>query len=113
MATRAMALPVQLPAAHREASSMRSRIPHLGDECSHTSGLSFLSMHWSEEVTPSPMADETPIVCPVCWYHAVERVEGIVLSARPIGGHDLSQVSVYRCAHWHLFALFNQPKAWE
>ena len=56
---------------------------------------------------------DVPIVCPICWDHAVERVEGIVLSARQSGGRDLSQVSIYRCAHWHLFALFYQPAEWE
>ena len=71
-------------------------------------------MLWSSEETEQlPAPDEAPIVCPVCWDHAVERVEGIVLSAKTMGGHDLSQVSVYRCAQWRLFALFNQPKAWE
>ena len=60
---------------------------------------------------PSPT--ETPVVCPVCWDHSVERVEGVKLTARSMGGGDLSQVIVYRCAHWHLFALFQQPKAWE
>lgn len=53
------------------------------------------------------------IVCLVCWDHAVERIEGIVLSARSIGGRDLSEVTIYRCSHWHLFALFYQPADWE
>ena len=65
---------------------------------------------------PAQLPDPTvhaAIVCPVCWDHAVEPIEGIVLPARAIGGRDLSQVSLYRCSHWHLFALFYQPADWE
>ncbi len=56
---------------------------------------------------------EVPFCCPICCDHTIERVEGIVLSARAMGGRDLSEVSIYRCARWHLFATFKQPKAWE
>jgi len=66
-----------------------------------------------ELVPPPPIPEEPPIVCPICWDHAVERIDGIVLTARAMGGRDLSQVKIYRCSAWHLFALFQQPKAWE
>jgi hypothetical protein len=55
---------------------------------------------------------KTPILCPICWDQSIERIQGIVLSARPIGGQDLSQVSLYRCRQQHLFALFEQPAGW-
>jgi hypothetical protein len=70
-------------------------------------------MQWSEEIRASKTAIEVPIICPVCWSHDVERIEGIALSARSVGGRDLSQVSMYRCIHWHLFALFYQPAEWQ
>jgi hypothetical protein len=56
---------------------------------------------------------EVPIVCPICWGHDVVRLDGIQLSAAPMGGRALSEVSVYHCDHWHLLALFNQPATWE
>lgn len=71
-------------------------------------------MQWlTEETNLSHTPIEAPIVCPVCWDHAVERIEGIVLSARSVDGRNLSQVSIYRCTHWHVFALFNQPATCE
>ena len=72
----------------------------------------YLRMLASEDMQYSPAPHDGPIVCPVCWDHTVEAVEGIVLSAKAMGGSDLGQVSIYRCAQWHVFALFNQPKAW-
>jgi len=55
------------------------------------------------------MVTDTPIVCPVCWDHAVERVEDVRLSAHTKDGRNVGGAFVYRCSHWHLFALFNQP----
>ena len=69
-------------------------------------------MQYSSEVRPSTTPVEAPLVCPVCCDHAVERIEGIVLSASATGGRNLSQVSMYRCSHWHLFALVYQPAEW-
>jgi len=60
-------------------------------------------------IRSSSLPVESPITCPICCDHAVEQIEGIVLSARTAGGRDLSQVAVYRCDHWHLFALLYQP----
>ena len=71
-------------------------------------------MQHTEQTVPPPEPITAALVCPICWDHeGVELVKDIVLSARPIGGRDLSQVSVYRCAHWHLFSVFHQPNAWE
>jgi hypothetical protein len=60
--------------------------------------------------SPSPVV---PIACPICLDHTIEQAKGIVLSASPIGGREISKVSVYRCSHWHLFATFDQPVDWE
>jgi hypothetical protein len=62
----------------------------------------------TDEIKVSANPVEIPIVCPICWDHAVERIEGIVLSSRTVGGRDLSQVLIYRCTCWHVFALFSQ-----
>jgi hypothetical protein len=68
-------------------------------------------MQRTEQTTPSPEILAATLVCPICWSHeGVETVEGIVLSAKAMGGRDLSGVSVYRCPRWHLFAVFNQPE---
>ena len=69
-------------------------------------------MQWSPELRPSSKTVEAPLVCPVCCDHDIERIEGIVLSASATGGRNLSQVSMYRCSHWHLFALVYQPAEW-
>jgi hypothetical protein len=37
----------------------------------------------------SRTARESPIVCPVCWDHAVEKVEGITLSANNASGRNV------------------------
>jgi hypothetical protein len=70
-------------------------------------------MGWLAEVRPSNTPAEAPLVCPVCCDHEIERIEGIVLSAGATGGRELNQVSVYRCSHWHLFALIYSPAEWE
>ena len=49
-----------------------------------------------------------PVVCPICWGHALERIEGIRLVARTVTEHDISRVLLYRCDHWHMFAVFEQ-----
>jgi hypothetical protein len=65
-------------------------------------------MQESVETDESARLVAGPIVCPICWDHALEKIEGIHLSARSISEHDISRVSMYRCCHWHLFALFEQ-----
>jgi hypothetical protein len=52
---------------------------------------------------------DTPIVCPVCWDHAVERVEGIKLSANNADGRNVGGANIFRCGQWHLFAVFERP----
>ena len=49
-----------------------------------------------------------PIVCPVCWDHALERIDGLHLTARTIEERRVSRVLMYRCSHWHVFAVFEQ-----
>ncbi len=61
----------------------------------------------------SRIPGESPIVCPVCWDHAVEKVEGITLSASNASGKIVGGASIYRCSHWHLFALFEQFTVWN
>lgn len=70
-------------------------------------------MRWSAEVRPSSTPVEAPLICPVCCDHGIEPIEGIALSASAMGGRELSRVSVYRCSHWHVFALVYQPVEWE
>jgi hypothetical protein len=56
---------------------------------------------------------EAPIVCPVCWDHAIERVEGVHLSASNADGKNVGGASVFRCSRWHMFALFEQLITWD
>jgi hypothetical protein len=65
-------------------------------------------MHETAEHEESAKLVAGPIVCPVCWDHALEKIEGIHLSARTVTEHDISRVSIYRCTNWHIFAVFNQ-----
>ncbi len=68
-------------------------------------------MQRSEQKILSQEAIAAPLVCPVCWSHeGVEAANDIVLSARAMSGRHLTEVPIYRCARWHLFALFNQPQ---
>jgi hypothetical protein len=47
--------------------------------------------------------------CPICWDHALEKLEGIRLSARTFAEQPfISRVLVYRCSSWHVFAVFEQ-----
>jgi hypothetical protein len=70
-------------------------------------------MQPSEQVIPSNTPLEAPLVCPVCCDHEIERIDGIVLSARPMGDRDLSEAAMFRCRHWHLSALVYQAAEWE
>lgn len=54
------------------------------------------------------MVTETAIVCPVCWDHAVERIEALRLSANTNEGRAVGGAFVYPCSQWHVFALFDQ-----
>lgn len=49
-----------------------------------------------------------PIVCPVCWDHALETLDGLHLTARTTAEQSVSRVHVYRCSAWHVFAVFEQ-----
>jgi hypothetical protein len=69
--------------------------------------------HTSDGLSIDPLPVEAPIVCPVCWDHAVERVNGVKLSASNIAGKNVGGATVYRCSHWHLFALFEQLMTWD
>jgi hypothetical protein len=62
----------------------------------------------AEENTPRTLVD-MPTVCPVCWNHDITRVEQVRLFTHQKSGQHVGRASVYRCAHWHLFALFDQP----
>ena len=62
------------------------------------------------EVEASSTLAPGPIVCPVCWDHALERIDGIHLTARTIMEQDISRVQLFRCSHWHVFALFDQAR---
>ena len=59
------------------------------------------------EVEVSDRLIAGPIVCPICWDHALEKLEGIRLSARTFAEQRfISRVLVYRCSSWHVFAVF-------
>lgn len=49
-----------------------------------------------------------PVVCPICWDHELESIDGIRMIARTVTEHDVSRVSIYRCSAWHMFAVFEQ-----
>ena len=98
-----------------DAHKVARPLPLSGDESRNGIGLPFGPMQHPEQTVPPAQESITAaLVCPICWDHqGIEQVKDIVLSARPIGGRDLSQVSVYRCARWHLFAVFQRPSALE
>jgi hypothetical protein len=54
------------------------------------------------------MADK-PTICPVCWDHQLEIDPKLVLTAaqRPEHTRRLG-VEVYRCSHWHFFAVLTR-----
>jgi len=56
---------------------------------------------------------EIPIVCPVCWDRAIERVDGVRLSASNEQGRNIGRAAIYRCSRWHIFALFEQLMTWD
>jgi hypothetical protein len=61
------------------------------------------------EVEVSDRLVAGPIVCPICWDHALEKLEGIRLSARTFAEQPfISRVLLYRCSSWHIFAVFEQ-----
>ena len=62
----------------------------------------------AERDTPRTF-ENSPTVCPVCWEHDITRVKDVRLSIDGGDRHQVGRASVYRCAHWHLFALFDQP----
>lgn len=62
----------------------------------------------AERNTPRILVD-TPTVCPVCWSCDITQVENVRLSTTVGDRHDVGMAAVYRCADWHLFALFEQP----
>ena len=66
-------------------------------------------MQQVEELEPSHADYETPIVCPVCWHHSVDSVDGIRLSATAINGKDIGGAAVYLCSQWHRFAVLGRP----
>jgi hypothetical protein len=51
-----------------------------------------------------------PLVCPVCWDHGVERIEGVTLSADNLRGKPISGALLYHCSHWHIFAVFESAR---
>jgi hypothetical protein len=65
------------------------------------------SMQESTEIEESARLVAGPIVCPICWDHSLEKIDGIHLSARTVTEHDISRVFLYRCSNWHMFALFH------
>jgi CRP-like cAMP-binding protein len=64
--------------------------------------------HAAERLRERPEAFEIPIACPICWDQNIEKLEGVALSASTTGGRSVGGALVYRCRHWHLFALFRQ-----
>jgi hypothetical protein len=65
-------------------------------------------MQQSIEQEISKALERGPIVCPVCWDHAVERIEGVTVSADNLNGKQISGVNLYHCSYWHAFAVFEQ-----
>lgn len=59
------------------------------------------------EIEDSVRSVAGPIVCPICWDHALEKLEGIRLSAKSLAEQPfVNRVIVYRCSSWHVFAVF-------
>lgn len=50
---------------------------------------------------------EAAIICPQCWDHAVEPIQGVELFALQTSEpRRISDITVYRCQQWHVFAIF-------
>ena len=62
----------------------------------------------TRRLSTRPEPYDVPIVCPICWDRSIEKLEGVALSASTSGGRNVGGAFVYRCSHWHLFALFQQ-----
>ena len=61
-----------------------------------------------EESIPATAVDEGPLVCPVCWDHGIEKIEGVTLTASTLLNRPISGAVVYHCNRWHIFAVFEQ-----
>ena len=65
-------------------------------------------MQWStqEFETTEMIPVDPPIVCPVCWDHAVEPIERVRLSVTINGvTSDVHRVVAFRCPDWHIFMV--------
>jgi hypothetical protein len=47
-------------------------------------------MRESVEIAESARLVARPIVCPICWDHVLEQIDGIRFSARTVDEHDIS-----------------------
>ena len=53
---------------------------------------------------------ELPIVCPICWDHAITPLKDIELIAlHRTEIQVVPRVATYYCSNWHVFALFSCP----
>ena len=67
------------------------------------------AMEQQTQIEDSSRLVAGPIVCPICWDHALEKLEGVRLSARSFAEQPfVNRVIVYRCSLWHVFAVFEQ-----
>ena len=62
----------------------------------------------SPEQDAQTALEQGPIVCPLCWDHVVERIEGVTLSANNMGGRAVTGALIYHCSQWHIFAVFER-----
>ncbi len=75
---------------------------------SHVAPAYDVTMQQSTEQENLVALEQGPIVCPVCWDHGVERIEGVELTANHTDGKAISGAVIYHCQHWHIFAMFQQ-----
>ena len=61
-----------------------------------------------EESIPATAVDEGPLVCPVCWDHSIEKIEGVALTASTLEDRPVSGAQLYHCTRWHVFAIFDR-----
>jgi hypothetical protein len=56
--------------------------------------------------TISQMHPGTPSICPVCWDHTVEPMEGVRLSVTINGVcSNIHRIEAFHCSRWHIFIM--------
>jgi hypothetical protein len=54
---------------------------------------------------------ESPIICPICWDHAIKPLQEVDLVAvHRTQMQFVPSIATYYCSYWHVFAVFGCPE---